>query len=448
METKPNSHAARLLSFSWSFWALIIVAAYTANMASFLLTRNVPSLGVDSLDPVVNRKMSICLWGKTSLDDYMNENYAEYAVNTTGNVFRDYFSENEVIQGLINDDCDVALVGKQAFEIFQRNITTDGDTCGLKSGRIVKEIPAGFVTKLDTVKLCTSLIQYVIDLHLHEMSDDGFLDSVWKDVLDKLGPHQCGEGKGMTSEEDSIPLTMRDMYGIFALHGFCLIFSVLLAFIHGWINRRDTIAKSICENVFSFRFNDKEVERRDDSSRSNQSRDGGRRGSMWSEKSHSMWSEKSRDGGRRGSMWSESSGFLYDSIVSADVPSTLRRRKSHRSSMTSHDCKRSSLKRSMVLDEEGAPVGGMKRSSLVYHRKKMTSAKKDPFTRSINKEHRGSRVRFGGVEELPPYAERSSLPRNSMISENKNTSTRSGMNERRRSRVRFSSVNRQSMSNT
>jgi hypothetical protein len=329
-----------LLSISWSFWALIIVAAYTANMACFLLTRNVIPTDIDSLDQVVRDGKSICLWGKTNVDDYMKEIYAEYAVNTTGNVFRDYFGDNEVLEGLINDDCDVALAGKTALEIFQRNTTT-GDTCGLQSGRIVKENLSGFVTKLDTGKFCTSLIQYVIDLHLHEMSDDGFLDSVWVDVLDKLGPNECGEDNVVTSEEVSVPLTMRDMYGIFALHGFCLIFSVLLAFVNGWTNRRDTIAKSICKDFFKF-----------------SSRPG---------------LNNSRDGGRRGSMWSENAGFLYDSFAS-DAPSTLRRRKSRRSSMASADCEGSSLNRSMVVDKDGAQVEDVKRSSLVYQQSTVMSS--------------------------------------------------------------------------
>jgi hypothetical protein len=36
-EYEPNTVASRMISFSWSFWSILVLSAYTANFASFLV---------------------------------------------------------------------------------------------------------------------------------------------------------------------------------------------------------------------------------------------------------------------------------------------------------------------------------------------------------------------------------------------------------------------------
>lgn len=57
----PDTHAARLLSFSWTFWALIMTSAYTANMASFLVTRNDFVKPIATFEDAIRQNVPVCV---------------------------------------------------------------------------------------------------------------------------------------------------------------------------------------------------------------------------------------------------------------------------------------------------------------------------------------------------------------------------------------------------
>jgi hypothetical protein len=239
---QPNSHGARLLSFSWSLWSLIIASAYTANMASFLLTRDTPSIAVSNLEDVVRLEKSVCLWGKTNHDAFFTKKYSEYSKKTQ-KVIRNFNNENEVLNGLLNNECDVALIGKQSYEALQRNDVLNANCSLVWVGRALEIIPAGFATTIDTGTYCTSLISYVLDLHLDEMEEDGFLDKAWEEAYDNVGSKQC-DNSGTSSEKEPEPLGMQDMFGIFELHAICSVLSLLLAFSLAWWKRHMTHSKA------------------------------------------------------------------------------------------------------------------------------------------------------------------------------------------------------------
>jgi hypothetical protein len=212
-------------------------------MASFLLTRDVPSFAVSSLEDVIRLDKSVCLLGKSNHDDYMSRKHPSFT-----NIIRTNY-ESETFDGLLREDCDVALAGTDAFNVFQRQeIPIDGtpdDRCKLVwVGRSLEITPSGFATTIDTGRFCTSLISYVLDLHMHEMKEDGFLGETREKFYEKLGPNQCvdtGTDQN-SSEEDPDPLGMNDMFGIFSFHALCSVISVLLAF--GLSLRKDLMERT------------------------------------------------------------------------------------------------------------------------------------------------------------------------------------------------------------
>jgi hypothetical protein len=70
-EFRPQTNAARLLIFSLTLWALITGAAYTANLASFLVARQIPLSKIHSIDEAVSLQAPICLQGSVALDNYV-----------------------------------------------------------------------------------------------------------------------------------------------------------------------------------------------------------------------------------------------------------------------------------------------------------------------------------------------------------------------------------------
>jgi hypothetical protein len=237
MHSQPKSHATRLLSFSLSLWVLIIASAYTANMASDLLTRDAPSFPYNALrDPVIAKK-TICIHGDSSHDEEFEKIFKEYAESKK--VIRIGTNGDELFKAIHNDTCDVGIVSKETFDLYQRNITKNNtDACALDWGRQapVEYYPGSFATALDTNSSCTSLISHVLNLHLYEMEEDGFLANAWFDVYNRLGDETNSCEKTPARGISSIPeesLDMADLFGIFLLHGICSTIAVILAYCVG-----------------------------------------------------------------------------------------------------------------------------------------------------------------------------------------------------------------------
>ena len=223
-EFRPNSNAARIMTFSWSFWAIIVSSAYTANLASFLVTRHTPGFRLSGIKHAESIGASICVQKASNQDEYLSREYPNL-------VMRRYTSEEDVFTALIKGQCLAAASQLSAFEVYERTESINGD-CTLKwDGRFVYIIPSGMATAIDTGTLCTSLITYVIDVHMAEMKVDGFLDEAWKNHLSKIGNHECAADVNEDSDDTSqLALSLTDMGGIFILHAFCSFFAVCLAF--------------------------------------------------------------------------------------------------------------------------------------------------------------------------------------------------------------------------
>lgn len=114
----PNTNAARLLSFSWTFWALIITSAYTANMASFLVSRNGKEAPVATLEDALKRGTPVCIQRYSVMDEIVSKKYPDLNI-----VRKD--AEQEIFDSLRkpwhggNGGCGAALTNLGTFELYE-----------------------------------------------------------------------------------------------------------------------------------------------------------------------------------------------------------------------------------------------------------------------------------------------------------------------------------------
>lgn len=224
----PDTNAARLLSFSWSFWALIMISGYTANMASFLVSQNRQTFMIKTIDEALEHRVPVCVQRGAIIDDILSEKYPQLVL-----VRKD--TEQEMIQALRQSwfrgggGCGVVLTNLGTLELFQNQKETNAD-CSLTSDkRVVLSLPAGFATAVDSGVLCTSLVSYVLDVHLQEMRIDGFIDNAWQDHLSRISTVQCDATSTIMSAEDTTSLSARDMGGIFILLGLSCGLALVIA---------------------------------------------------------------------------------------------------------------------------------------------------------------------------------------------------------------------------
>ena len=244
-EFTPRTNAARLFTVSLSFWSLLMAAAYTANLASFLVVRNVPSIQITSVADAVRRDSPICTYRSAQSElDLLREYPNAKAVRKP--------TEEAVLKGLLNNECDVALTTVSSWETWQRNADVNNDCNIAWIGLPFKSHPAGIATYADSGKLCTSLITDVLNLHMHRLREDGFIEEAWAQYSERSATVNCDARSSAESENDSgnEQLSLVNMGGIFFFHGVLSVVAIIIALIwrcKGW----DRIPKFAKEGIYS-----------------------------------------------------------------------------------------------------------------------------------------------------------------------------------------------------
>ena len=103
----------------------------------------------------------------------------------------------------------------------------NGD-CNLKRvGREYRNLEAAFATKSDAGTLCTSLVRDVINNHINQMSNDGFMEKAWLDHrTSKSHDVECDDGSFSATKDGIDVLNIVNLGGIFIFH-YIFIISVL-----------------------------------------------------------------------------------------------------------------------------------------------------------------------------------------------------------------------------
>lgn len=76
-EFQPNSISSRLLSISWGFWAIIVTSAYTANLASFLVSQSKTVTRISTLEDAIITSTPLCVQRGAVVDSILSDKYPE-----------------------------------------------------------------------------------------------------------------------------------------------------------------------------------------------------------------------------------------------------------------------------------------------------------------------------------------------------------------------------------
>ncbi|KAL7566316.1 hypothetical protein ACA910_013639 [Epithemia clementina (nom. ined.)] len=217
-ELHPTTTSARLLSFSLTFFALLVASAYTANLVSFLVARNNPDFSVTSMGEAVRRGVSVCVQRGVEMDEFLTRKYPNA-------FFVRKSTEGDVFWAVFHGECQVAFVPQSSFDLYRRRSEINEDCSLAWHGRVERIVPSGIATIVDNGVLCTSLISAVLSYHLLEIKQDGFLERTWKDHLIRVGDQYCpdltdnqGGDSGGPQEDDIESLSIQELAGIFIIH--------------------------------------------------------------------------------------------------------------------------------------------------------------------------------------------------------------------------------------
>jgi Ligand-gated ion channel len=230
-ELRPQTHPARLVGFSFTFWALIVGSSYTANLAGFLVSPRVAVFKAATIQDVLKTKAYVCVQEGGAISKILKTKYPSITLVPKS-------PEQAIFDGLrqprSSGGCDAVAHQLNTYEVYEHLREVNFDCAMRSEKRVVEVIPAGLATAVDTgAPYCTSLISHVLDYHLTAMMDDGFLDRMWKQHLDRISTIDCAKesstGGTTLSEDDTFSLTIQDVGGIFIVHVVLSSLAVLIA---------------------------------------------------------------------------------------------------------------------------------------------------------------------------------------------------------------------------
>jgi hypothetical protein len=206
----PQTLGGRVFGFFFAFWAMLITAAYTANLATILVTKTVPTLRVNDIQEAIDLNLKICVHATSYSETFMKDNYP---FSTPLLVLRT--SQKDMYDSLLNKECDILLAYKQSFEIYKLQYDTNPHCTLAWEGRVVKKLNDGFSSKLDPAVKCTDLVNEVFNYYLTEMVDNGFLDQQWSQHTQKVAtPGHCvAPDNNMENSESTNSANRRSLKG-------------------------------------------------------------------------------------------------------------------------------------------------------------------------------------------------------------------------------------------
>lgn len=223
-EFRPESRSAQIFTVSLSFWALIMMSAYTANLASYLVVQNTPSVEINSISDAVVNGYRMCVVRSTSPDNALSKAWPEAKIVRTQ-------TELEMFERVRNGTCEVLFTSISGWKEYKEDKTVNGDCQLTWIGRHFVDGEGGFAVKSDSGTLCSSLIRDVLNLQMEEMKADGFVSNAWQEYLERRKTVDCTADLEAEEDDDSSnQLSLKAMGGTFVLHYIMTAFAVFLAF--------------------------------------------------------------------------------------------------------------------------------------------------------------------------------------------------------------------------
>ena len=222
MNLKTKTKPGQLVSFSLSFFAMLMLSAYTANLASFLVRKNSGRVDIGGVEDIVLQGKSMCI-----IDAAKKEAIeAEYKDSVRKPKFVIKLTETDVFKGLRDHDCDFAIASVSSWNEIKnkRGLTYACDMD--RVGHTFKVFEAGFVTKSDSGVYCSSLVREVFHVHFLNMHAEGDVKRLWGQHNTKY-EDKASCSKDVSEDDQTQVLNLNNMGGIFIFHCTLLMVAII-----------------------------------------------------------------------------------------------------------------------------------------------------------------------------------------------------------------------------
>lgn len=218
---RPKTQLGKLVISSYSFLCLLVIATYTANLATMLITEIDVEHCKTFEDCASHKDNRFCMNRGSSIADYIKLNYP--ALFTNGQAVLGEMGAN--FENIREKNCEFAISTHLEYEFNVINKRFNPN-CGLArvTGDALFKSVGGWIGRLDYTDRCTSVLLDSIRFHLLELAINGGLDSIYDNLMTrKRSRSDCPI---ITNEPSSIAISASDLSGVLFIHGFFIVISV------------------------------------------------------------------------------------------------------------------------------------------------------------------------------------------------------------------------------
>ena len=248
---KPRTLPGKIITISLSFWSLITIAIYTANLTSFFVLQNTPKIQIQTIQDVIDNGMSMCVYENGGIHEYVTRYYPK------ANLIPISTNKFGHIEALQHGHCSITLANMNEWEQVEISKEYIGQCQYEWLGRIFHFEQAGFAFQLDSGVYCTSFMKDVFHTHIKDMINDGTMARLKQQSFSLQQTVHCNErdisggggGGGGGSDEDDADddattsvssseddsserigiLSLKELSGPFLNHGIIMIVAIIVS---------------------------------------------------------------------------------------------------------------------------------------------------------------------------------------------------------------------------
>jgi hypothetical protein len=217
-EFSPKSNAGRIFAFSMSFFSMLVISSYTANLVSFLVLRE-KKLFVPSYKEAEGGQHPVCVWKDTSAHNFLLEHYPD-------SVFVELETKDEMYDSLNQGKCTIVSDTAWSWQEYERNKKFN-KKCGIvQVGQRAEVSQLAGMGVQSNITTCTSLLSNVLDYHLSYLNEKKIFEAEQERYLSETGKEQDCDMR-REDQSETATLGLKHLAGLFITHGML----VTLAFV-------------------------------------------------------------------------------------------------------------------------------------------------------------------------------------------------------------------------
>lgn len=209
-DSKKKTFAQRSVVLAWSFFILIIIAAYTANLAAFLATESF-DFRIEDIDSCLRHDCLVCHTASSVLSASLERFYPTLRTHSN------YTDVSILVDDLANENCDVLLVSN-----FQWNLNSAWwkDCEVIRTNDIVIFFKVGFPVTLSIAQAMSFFISRSLDEGAFDRSFNAFAPPKW-----------CLPSAELTQKQENIPqITVAAMASPLIFIGLGIVFGFIIKY--------------------------------------------------------------------------------------------------------------------------------------------------------------------------------------------------------------------------